>query len=221
MKTIQVKAFEFSELSDAAKERARDWYRQASSQDDYWSESVIDEVVQQAELMGIRLKERRIPLMNGSTRGEPCIWWRGFSSQGDGACFEGSWSARDVSADKVADGWGDSDQTKEIKRIASEFDRIASAYPEASFSVVHRGHYSHENCTEFDVSLGDDDSEIGPEKWEEAEDALKEAARDFMRYIYRALEREYEYQNSDEVVDDNITANEYLFTEDGKRSVSL
>jgi hypothetical protein len=223
MKTIQVQAFEFDELSDAAKERARESYRRASEGDDFWSECVIDETVQQGELMGITFKERARTSMSGKPLpGAPCIWWRGFSSQGDGACFEGTWRACDVKADKVADGWGDSPETTEIKRIAAEFDRIAKKYPEASFSVTHRGHYSHENCTEFDFSVaGDEETQISDGEIEGAEESLKEAAKDFMRYIYRALEKEYEHQNSDEAVDENISANEYLFTEEGRRSTVL
>jgi hypothetical protein len=51
----------------------------------------------------------------------------------------------------------------------------------------------------------------------EAEEAAIETARDAMRWIYRRLEREYEYQNSVECVDEVIRANEYEFTEDGRR----
>jgi hypothetical protein len=39
-----------------------------------------------------------------------------------------------------------------------------------------------------------------------------------MRWIYRQLEREYDYQNADAQVDENIRANEYEFYEDGKRA---
>jgi hypothetical protein len=48
-----------------------------------------------------------------------------------------------------------------------------------------------------------------------AEDALIEALRDLARWLYRQLEREYEYQTSDAVVDEAIIANDYTFTETG------
>lgn len=228
MKTVRIKAYEFSELSDKAKERARQWWRESSSGDNYWSESTIEEAVEQGKLLGITFKERQRTAINGKPLpGEPCIWWRGFSSQGDGACFEGAWGASAVKADKVADGWGESADTTEIKRIASEFDRLAKEYPEASFLVVHRGHYQHEHCTEFDFERFPD-SEEGEswlmekrDEYKAATEDLKEAAKDFMRWIYRRLESEWEYQNSDAAVDESITANEYLFTEDGSRSAVL
>jgi hypothetical protein len=50
-----------------------------------------------------------------------------------------------------------------------------------------------------------------------AEDAIITALRDLARWLYRQLEREYEYQTSDAVVDEAILANDYTFTETGRR----
>lgn len=225
MKIVQVKAYEFDELDDAAKERARQWWREASIGDNYFSECTIDEAVEQGGLMGIDFDLRERKNWKGEPLpGEPKIWWSGFWSQGDGACFEGTWRARDVKTDKVAEGWGEGPATTEIKRIAAVFGELAKKYPFAYFIVKHRGHYSHEHCTEFDFDLdGVEGSEslISEKEWDEACEALKENAKDFMRWIYRQLEKEYEYQNSDEQVDENIRANEYLFTEEGKRTAIL
>ncbi len=51
----------------------------------------------------------------------------------------------------------------------------------------------------------------------DAEDIVTEALRDLARWLYRQLEREYEYLTSDEAVDEAIAANEYTFTEAGRR----
>ena len=51
----------------------------------------------------------------------------------------------------------------------------------------------------------------------DAEDAVIEALRDLARWLYRQLELEYEYQTSDDQVDEAIRANEYTFTEAGRR----
>jgi len=231
MKTVTIKTYEFDELSDSAKEKARSWFREASCGYMDYSESTIDEAVEQAAHMGIEIKVNERSWTNKKTgksgvTSEPCIYWSGFSSQGDGACFEGSWSAKDVDISKVADGWGEDPATTEIKRIAAEFDRIAKAYPESSFKVTHSGHYSHEFCTEFDFNFPDDnDGEDWPEdkraEWDAECDALKKNARAFMKWIYRQLRKEYEYQQSDEAVDEDIKANDYAFTEEGSRRVVL
>jgi hypothetical protein len=211
--------YKFSELSPRAKEYARDKRREIQCDDEWWYESTFDEAIEQAALMGITIDRRHWTNPSGFKGSSPCIYFSGFSSQGDGACFEGTWYATDTKADRVADGWGDAPATTEIKRIAAVFGEIAKEYPEASFKVKHSGHYSHEHCTDFTISLGDamDNLEgITEEKYSEVERDLIKNARDFMRWIYRQLNAEYDYRMSDEAIDEDIEANETEFTEDGR-----
>jgi hypothetical protein len=205
MITKTINLYTFNELSNSAKERARQWWREASSDDTFWSECVIDDAKEQGRNMGLDIDK---------------VYFRGFWSQGDGACYVGSWNANRVKVGETAKGWGDSPATKEIRRIASEFEQFAQKWPESSFTVEHRGHYSHENCTSFSVSLGeeaDNNEEITPEQWREAHDWIVNISRDYMRWIYKQLEKEYEYQNSDEVIDELLESNNYTFTVEGKR----
>ena len=80
--------------------------------------------------------------------------------------------------------------------------------------VSHRGRYSHEYCMAISVER---DSPTYQDMTADAEDAVIEALRDLARWLYRQLEREYEYLSSDEAVDETITANQYTFTETGRR----
>ena len=219
MKTITIDTYEFDELDDAAKEKARDWFRTASYNDTFWSECELEEAEDQASIMGIELDRDR----DNSAK----IFWSGFCSQGDGACFSGTWRACDVKpATAVAIGWGPCKQTTELKRIAGVFADIAKEYPESSFTVKHSGRYCHENCTEFDYQFPDDDIGVDwpadkKHEWDTVCKALKENAKDLMRWIYRQLEAAYESENSDECVDDNIRCNNYAFTKAGKRTTVL
>lgn len=52
---------------------------------------------------------------------------------------------------------------------------------------------------------------------EYADESLADCLRDFMRWIYRELESEYEYQTSHDAVLESIRANRYQFTENGTR----
>lgn len=214
MKEIVTKVFEFKELCDKAKEKAREWYRRCNDGDSSWSEFVIEDAVRQAKRMGIeidtRVRQTHRPLPKPIL--DPCIWWSGFCSQGDGACFEGHWFACDVKADELK---ADCPQDKELHRIVDVFASIAKDYPNARFSVKHSGHYSHKYCTEFDVEMRGDTTEGSV--FQKDEDALIENARDFMEWIYRTLEKEYEYQNSDEQIDQYMNDSEDTFTEDGER----
>jgi hypothetical protein len=60
------------------------------------------------------------------------------------------------------------------------------------------------------------DNPSGQEMTTGAEDTVTEVLRDLARWLYRQLEREYEYQTSDAVVDEAIRINGYTFTGDGQ-----
>lgn len=229
MKTIKTEVFNYDELADEAKEKARDWFRSCSDGDSFWSEFTIDDAQTIAGLMGIEFDKPR------HRNSGVAVYWSGFSSQGDGACFEGSWSADRLKPGAVAE---HAPQDKELHRIAGELERIAKAFPESSFRVRHSGHYHHSGCTSFECEVGDIDSaDSRLEKYMSPDDSLDDAitmardrwaddfpeqeliqlARDFMDWIYGQLEKQYEYENSDDTVAENIRINEYTFTADGKR----
>jgi hypothetical protein len=207
MRVKKINVYKFNELSDTAKEKARDWWRTSSADDNYWAENVKEDARQCFALIGIEIEK---------------IYWSGFSSQGDGAQFVGSWRASDVKPGQLKD---HAPKDEWLHRIAETFEEIAVQCPKASFYVKSSGHYSHEYCTEFEVELGVDEEGgarhiIRGRKFI-TEDQVIEAARECMRWIYRQLEKEYEWQNADEQVDETILENEYDFTEEGKRSVTL
>jgi hypothetical protein len=56
MRTIETNVYKFDELSDAAKERARDWFREASAGDT--PDCALDDAVTIAGLMGIEIERR-------------------------------------------------------------------------------------------------------------------------------------------------------------------
>jgi len=210
MREKTIKLYNYAELSSEAQARARDWYREGIAHDDNYVEGVYEIAADAAKLFGFDIYQRRVKLMNGDHRYAPAIFYSGFWSQGDGACCEGSWRAIDVQVGATAKEFP---QDEELKRIASFFEFIAPLYPTARFSVKHRGRYYHSSCTEFDIELFD-----GDEQAHEAItiDRIKSEARAFMDWIYARLGADWDFQNSDEVVAENIIANGYEFTADGK-----
>jgi hypothetical protein len=206
------KVYKFAELDERAKETARDWFRQFVFTESHDWEHVLDDAKECLKLAGFTVDN---------------IYFSGFSSQGDGACFEGSWRASDTKPVKAMKQHAPKDKT--LHAIAAEMRAIAKLRPNASMSVKQRGHYNHEGCTEFSVTSDgpewEDDVARSNAEWDELRardtaigDRIEEASKDAMRWIYRRLEAEYEYQNSNEVVDENIEANEYEFTEEGNRT---
>jgi hypothetical protein len=209
MKIIKTKVYEFSELTDAAKQKARDWYREVSAADTDWHESTTDDAKACLKFLGWDITQ---------------IYFSGFSSQGDGACFEGSWRAEDVNAAGMLE---HAPQDTELNRLAEAFKKIAANHLEATAGVKHSGHYYHEYCTAFDVDIPDnalENLDYGSSEYKTREAILQdvekeiiELSRDAMRWIYRQLEKAYEFENSDETVDANILANGYTFMDTGRR----
>lgn len=209
-RTVESTVYKFGELSDRAKERARDWYRRMITNDDY--DSVIDDAATMADILGINLRQRPIKLMNGSTRYDPCIWWSGFSSQGDGACFEGSYSYAKGAAKKIR---AHAPQDSELHRIASELQAIQrrNGY-QLTAQCRQRGHYNHSGCMTVDVERASGERDMTSE----AGETVTQLLRDFADWIYAQLGKENDYLNSDEQVDESIDANEYEFDEEGNRA---
>lgn len=203
--------YQFPELSGAAKDKARSWYREIGPHDDWW-DVVYEDFEQVCEILGIRMKTTPVRLMGGGMRQKPCIWFSGFWSQGDGACFEGYWShAKDAPArirsyaPKDATLHGIADRLQAIQR--RNFYQLAA-------EISHRGRYYHEYTMSVDVAR---DSPTWQPPTEDAEETVREAIRDLARWLYRQLQAEYDHLTSDEAVEDGIIANEYTFTETGRR----
>lgn len=197
--TVKTEVFKFAELSEEAQETAIERYREGNLDYDWWD---YDDAKQAAACMGIEIEE---------------IYFSGFSSQGDGACFEGSYNYQKGGVRAIKE-YAPLD-TK-LHQIAQDLQDIQkTCFYGLHASVKQSGHYSHEYCTDINVyerrTLRD-----GYESDEEASladhEAIEEALRDFMRWIYKQLEAEYDYLNSDEAIKETIEANGYEFTADGK-----
>jgi len=189
MRVLETNVYTFDELSDDAKDRAREWWRDRFSQDSDWHAFAIEDAKECMALLGFAVTDVR---------------YTGFWSQGDGACFTGSWSASDVKPVRAMHDHAPKDDT--LLRLSRDLNRLARRDKGAHAILTHRDRYCHEMTIGFDVDAKRDD----------ARDSLVELARGAMRWIYRQLEREFEYQTTDEQVEDAIRANEYEFTDTGR-----
>ena len=197
MQSNIVLSFHFSELSETAREHARNNYREYGLNDDWYS-PLIDDWKKGLELLGIDASN---------------IFFSGFWSQGDGACFECFYSYRK--------GWR--------KALNSEFggslgDILLSAgarlqalqrplFYRLIATVSQSGRYMHHYSTIFDV---DPDGILSDESAVAVEDELKGILRGLMREIYSSLEREYNYLSSDLVIDYYLQDNGLQFLESGE-----
>lgn len=69
---IETTVFEFGELSDAAKERARLWYRERAGDWD-WFDFIYDDFEAICTILGVELRTQAVRLMGGGTRQKPAF----------------------------------------------------------------------------------------------------------------------------------------------------
>jgi hypothetical protein len=208
---IETTVYRLDELSPDAKAQAREWYRDGALDHD-WYAFVYEDFERICDILGVQLQTRPVRLCGGGTRQKPSIWFSGFWSQGDGACFEGSYRHAKGSPKKIRD-YAPTDG--ELHRIADTLQAVQRRnFYQLHADISHRGRYYHEYCMTISVER---DSAVYQDMTADADDAVTEAMRDLARWLYRQLEREYDYQMSDAVVDESIRANEYTFTASGRR----
>jgi len=207
MRTKSIPVYTYDELSDSAKEQVRAWWSQDIDYD-----CVYEDAATIADLLGIDIRQTRKTLMGGGHRYDPTVYWSGFWSQGDGACYEGTYKYKAGSVKAVKAHCGD----EEIHRIVESLAKVQRKFfYHLTANCKHRGHYYHSGCMEVSVDIDSDADYSDSKAWRDAEDEVTQLLRDFADWIYKQLENEFEYQSSDEAVAEAMAANEYEFYEDG------
>jgi hypothetical protein len=193
----------FGELSDPARERAREWYRQLEAAVTY--EDVYADAQRFGTVLGIDLNRHQ------TQRRLPAIYWNGFWSQGDGACFEGEYAYAKIAGTRIREV---APRETELHRIADKLQALQRPlFYGLTARVTHRGRYYHEYSTHIAV---DAPEHISDDRFAAAEEAVSELLREFMRWIYRQLEEEYSAAMQDSAVDEAIIAGGYRFADDGR-----
>ncbi len=137
---ITTTVYTLHELSSTAQEKARDWYRQHHA-DSNWYENVYEDFREVCGIFGIDLRQRVFRLSNGRFMEEPCIWFSGFCSQGDGACFEGRWHWQPATPRKIREY---APQDRELHRIADALQAVQKRnFWQLQAEISHRGRYCH------------------------------------------------------------------------------
>jgi hypothetical protein len=168
--TIEHTYYQFDELTESAKEKARDWYREGGLDYEWW-----DSTYEDAKTIGLEIT----------------------SFDFDRRGVEGNFIA---GAEETA------------HKIEKEHGEKCETFIDAKAYLVQRD--AIVNQAEKDEN-GDFVDEYG------LDNALDDIDKEFLHTLcedYRIiLQKEMEYLLSDESVDESICANEYEFTENGKR----
>jgi hypothetical protein len=206
----------FHALPKSAQEKILDECRNWSTEGFDWWDFTYDDFIRQMEEIGVKVATRPEGARRSNVK-RPAIYYSGFSSQGDGACFEGQ-----------VDNW----TTFFSALYPEDFSRYQPLWAESeagspSLSWTYSGRYYHYNsCTfhsDFDINNEFDEDErplrhavkevlvkeltaLSQAMFVDAEAFIKKQ----MRELYSALEDVYDHLTSDEAVLDSLIANDQL-----------
>lgn len=181
----------YADLNEAQKERAIEIMRDLENQDStpFWSTCILDDWKEYLSTdYGIHDSE---------------IHWSGFCSQGDGASISTSTNI-------------DIEKFLRKCKVWSKFRVLHAIVERGEINAkVNRtsSRYSHENTVVGHVEL-DYNIEWTSKQEETAErleEYLTETIRDLSRELYKVLDNENDYQQSDEALWETIEANEYSY----------
>ena len=200
MKEFVTVGYTLSELSpEAARAAYERWLEDGGY--DFDSQYTIDDMIECGATIGINVDN---------------IYYSGFSSQGDGACFVGSYQFKPdwkSSLENFCPGY------TQLSSLGERLEKAHTEFGELYVTVYKTTyHYDHENTVTVDVDFDLDDEDLVDEEISilDAQDTIEEILKDFMHEIYRRLEEEYTWTNSLEFFQEMAEANEFYFTEEGK-----
>ena len=204
MRTIETVVYKYDELSESAQQKAREWYLEDGLDYPWWDFSYED-FARVADILGIDLSLKAIPLMNGKYRYEPEIYFTGFYSQGSGSAFCGTYGYAKSAVAKI----------KKYSPQDEELHRIAQGLQDVQRRHFYRLTADITSLRDHCIRVEGDDSENRYRDIGDAEDDVRGLMNDFNDWMFKRLQDEYEYLTSDEAVEESIIANEYEFDEEG------
>ncbi len=216
MREITLTVCSFEELSDKAKQAARENFRFSEEIDfDIANEIVEEDSKYIGKMLGIDVTK---------------LYWTGFHSQGDGASFEGTYKFKAGAVEAIK---AEMPTDEKIHLIAEDLEFFYNKYnetfelvapkdiPEHTYITVKcdRSHYCHANTMDFEIA--NDEYETSPFVDDDYLEVVGNSLRDFANWIYKRLNDAYDYQNSDEGMDEYFEDSEIEFFEDGTQSYKL
>lgn len=192
--TREITVYIIQELTGAGREHALAKLAEWNTDHDWWEYTESD-FKRLCALFGLEIEE---------------IQFSGFSSQGDGASFTGSYRHIKGGLAALQDEAPTETDLHDAVRALNTIQRSRGYRLTAAIERISH-HYSHSltvRTTAYD-SRGD-------EHLQEVSDAVGEVMRGLMDWYYRRLESEYEYRTSEAECIEFANANEYRFTADGR-----
>jgi len=232
MRTVEVQVFKYEELTGSGKDEATSLLIDAVTGHDWW-----DAVYEDAKNIGERLgfKDMDIQFSGFWSQGDGASFdgtWRGSPEVMRAGAAVREWAPQDERLAALGDRMERALLSFRTSLLSIFGDNI-SEYLETTGPMLHlariSNHYCHENTVRVDdcddTTYRDIEYELGDKAEADCPELaaaitmlvedVQDIARDFMRWIYRQLEKEYEFLTSEENLLDFATANDYEFFANG------
>jgi hypothetical protein len=187
----------YEELSQERKEKELCRWQETS---EFCPDFTIDKEKELLELVGISVNK---------------IYFSGFHSQGDGACFTGYYRYRKGWKKALQEQFKHNIIPEETLALGQALQDIQKKYfYTLAINLKHSGNYYHENCIYF--TIGDIWDRYLTFSRAEEED-IAQPFKEYMQYIYSSLEEEYTYQQSEQSFAEYCECNDIEFEEEGEK----
>lgn len=189
MKQITLKTYSIGELKGEAKERAINDNRYINVDESWWYEPIVEAWTEKLEKYGFE---------------DAHIYFTGFYSQGDGACFRAN-----VNLVRLM---------RYLKASAPQIKKAGELLERGEIEAIILdlgGHYSHERTKRFTFTE-DEPADIINDIEPKAE-ALR---LKLCGQIYEELRAEYEGATENDAIEETLSVNEYAFLSDGRQFVA-
>jgi len=207
-RTVERLIYKFEELSDKAKEKARDWYRECIEADELTDYDDWNEI---ADILGVDFKQKSVRLYGGGTRYDPDISFSLGYCQGDGASYDAHYKFAKQAPKRIRD---HAPMDEKLHAIA---DALADVQKRNGYKLTAQTHAHDVASYSMEVNVSDarkPDEDPTPE----ADEIVTAQLRAFADWIYDQIRAQNDYLTSDEAVDESILLNVYEFEEDGSRT---
>jgi len=209
MKTVEIGVYQFNELSESAKEKAREWYRESTYENGFaWAEEAYDSIRKFCEIFGIAYHSSFF-----SNYSEANV---SFSNIDD--------TILELSGKRLLAYLWNNHSDLLIQRKTVHFCRMPDGSKRFNCVGMNSGKYvskcqwEQSSCPITGVCF--DENLLAPMKKAVKEGysgTLEDLLSDCIDSWVKLAEEDCEWQLSDEYVDEQIEANSYEFTEDGTR----
>jgi hypothetical protein len=209
---VSTTVYTFAELTAQAQAKVRDRLRETEAQ--HWSgDDTIEDCRPTLETIGIAFNQLPTRTAGGkpTTRTEPDIAWSGFSSQGDGASFAGFYKYNPAALDAIR---ADRPTDDTLIGIVEDIEQLQRSNQGQITARLTRNNRQY--CHPFTIDVDVIDERIEQDPPDATIDRLRRNLRGLMDWLYRQLEADYDYAQSDEAINELIEANDWPFTADGK-----